>query len=256
MKNNRKKDIRLGVNIDHVATLRNARKENFPSPVKAAELALQSGADSITAHLREDRRHINDNDIEEISLNFPGKLNLEMAATEEMLAIAEKIKPFSCCIVPEKREEVTTEGGLDVINNYNKLKPMITRLRDIGIRTTLFIDPDDSQLESCYDIQIDCAEIHCGTLCKLHEENDNKFDFEFNKIKNFSEKLFSNGIEAHAGHGLNYETTKIVSTVNEIKELNIGFFIIAESIFHGLEKSIFKIKESMIEGRSLRDKWW
>ena len=254
MKNNIKKDIRLGVNIDHVATLRNARKENFPSPVKAAELALQSGADSITAHLREDRRHINDNDIKEIAFNFPGKLNLEMAATQEMLAIAEKIKPFSCCIVPEKREEVTTEGGLDVINNYNKLKPMITRLRDIGIRTTLFIDPDDSQLESCYDLQIDCAEIHCGRLCNLYEKNDNKFDFEFNKIKSFSEKLFSNGIEAHAGHGLNYETTKIISTINEIEELNIGFFIIAESIFHGLEKTIINIKESMIAGRLLKDK--
>lgn len=256
MKNNIKKDIRLGVNIDHVATLRNARKENFPSPVKAAELALKSGADSITAHLREDRRHINDNDIKEISFNFPGKLNLEMAATQEMLAIAEKVKPFSCCIVPEKREEVTTEGGLDVINNYNKLKPMITRLRDIGIRTTLFIDPDVSQLESCYDLQIDCAEIHCGRLCNLYEKNDNKFDFEFNKIKSFSEKLFSNGIEAHAGHGLNYETTKIISTINEIEELNIGFFIIAESIFHGLEKTIINIKESMIAGRLLKDKWW
>ena len=248
MKNNIKKDIRLGVNIDHVATLRNARKENFPSPVKAAELALKSGADSITAHLREDRRHINDNDIKEISINFPGKLNLEMAA------IAEKIKPFSCCIVPEKREEVTTEGGLNVVNNHNKLKPMITRLRDIGIRTTLFIDPEDSQLEACYDLQIDCAEIHCGRLCNLYEKNDNKFDFEFNKIKSFSEKLFSNGIEAHAGHGLNYETTKIISTVNEIEELNIGFFIIAESIFHGLEKTIINIKESMIAGRLLKDK--
>ena len=256
MKNNIKKDIRLGVNIDHVATLRNARKENFPSPVKAAELALKSGADSITAHLREDRRHINDNDIKEISFNFPGKLNLEMAATEEMLAIAEKIKPFSCCIVPEKREEVTTEGGLNVINNHNKLKPMIARLRDIGIRTTLFIDPEDSQLEACYDLQIDCAEIHCGRLCNLYEKNDNKFDFEFNKIKSFSEKLFSNGIEAHAGHGLNYETTKIISTVDEIEELNIGFFIIAESIFHGLEKTIINIKESMIAGRLLKDKWW
>ena len=254
MKNNIKKDIRLGVNIDHVATLRNARKENFPSPVKAAELALKSGADSITAHLREDRRHIKDNDIEEISFNFPGKLNLEMAATEEMLAIAEKIKPFSCCIVPEKREEVTTEGGLNVINNHNKLKPMIARLRDVGIRTTLFIDPDDSQLNSCYDLQIDCAEIHCGTLCRLHEKNDNNFDFEFNKIKSFSEKLFINGIEAHAGHGLNYETTKIISKINEIEELNIGFFIIAESIFHGLEKTIIKIKESMIAGRLPKDK--
>ncbi len=154
----------------------------------------------------------------------------------------------------EKREEVTTEGGLDVINNYNKLKPMITRLRDIGIRATLFIDPDDSQLESCYDLQIDCAEIHCGRLCNLYEKNDKKFDFEFNKIKSFSEKLFSNGIEAHAGHGLNYETTKIISTINEIEELNIGFFIIAESIFHGLEKTIINIKESMIAGRLLKDK--
>ena len=253
MKNNINKYIRLGVNIDHVATLRNARKENFPSPIKAAELALKSGADSITAHLREDRRHINDNDIDEISLNFPGKLNLEMAATDEMLAIAEKIKPFSCCIVPEKREEVTTEGGLDVLNNYKKLKPMIEKLRDSGVRTTLFIDPDDSQLEACYDLQIDCAEIHTGTLCRLYEKKDNNFNFEFNKIRSFSEKLFSHGIEAHAGHGLNYETTKIISTINEIKELNIGFFIIAESIFHGLEKSITNIKESMIENRLLKD---
>ena len=253
MKNNINKDIRLGVNIDHVATLRNARKENFPSPIKAAELALKSGADSITAHLREDRRHINDNDIDEISLNFPGKLNLEMAATDEMLAIAEKIKPFSCCIVPEKREEVTTEGGLDVLNNYKKLKPMIEKLRDTGVRTTLFIDPDDSQLEACYDLQIDCAEIHTGTLCRLYEKKDNNFNFEFNKIRSFSEKLLSHGIEAHAGHGLNYETTKIISTINEIKELNIGFFIIAESIFHGLEKSITNIKESMIENRLLKD---
>ena len=245
---------RLGVNIDHVATLRNARGDKHPDPISAALHVVKCGADSVTIHLREDRRHINDNDIKEISFNFPGKLNLEMAATEEMLAIAEKIKPFSCCIVPEKREEVTTEGGLNVINNHNKLKPMITRLRDIGIRTTLFIDPEDSQLESCYDLQIDCAEIHCGRLCNLYEKNDNKFDFEFNKIKSFSEKLFSNGIEAHAGHGLNYETTKIISTVNEIEELNIGFFIIAESIFHGLEKTIINIKESMIAGRLLKDK--
>ena len=246
--------IRLGVNIDHVATLRNARKENFPSPVNAARLALESGADSITAHLREDRRHINDMDIKEIAYNFPGKLNLEMAATDEMIEIAEKIKPFSCCIVPEKREEITTEGGLNLLNNYNKLKPMITKLKDIGVRTTLFIDPDDANLGACYDLKIDCAEIHCGTLCKLYEENDEKeFDNEFNKIKNFSKKLFSNGIQAHAGHGLNYETTKIISSINEIEELNIGFFIIAESIFNGLEKTILTIKESMTIGRSLKE---
>ena len=130
---------------------------------------------------------------------------------------------------------------------------MIEKLRDSGVRTTLFIDPDDSQLEACYDLQIDCAEIHTGTLCRLYEKKDNNFNFEFNKIRSFSEKLFSHGIEAHAGHGLNYETTKIISTINEIKELNIGFFIIAESIFHGLEKSITNIKESMIENRLLKD---
>ena len=246
--------MRLGINIDHVATIRNARGSVHPDPLKAAKIAEKSGADGITAHLREDRRHISDQDIKALKENISIPLNLEMAATEEMLAIAEKIKPFSCCIVPEKREEVTTEGGLNVVNNHNKLKPMIKRLRDIGIRTTLFIDPEDSQLEACYDLQIDCAEIHCGRLCNLYEKNDNKFDFEFNKIKSFSEKLFSNGIEAHAGHGLNYETTKIISTVNEIEELNIGFFIIAESIFHGLEKTIINIKESMIAGRLLKDK--
>ena len=229
---------RLGVNIDHVATLRNARGEDYPSPVRAAILCQESGADGITAHLREDRRHIRDSDIQEIKEQISIPLNFEMAPTNEMLDIAVRTLPNACCIVPEKREEVTTEGGLNVINNHNKLKPMITRLRDIGIRTTLFIDPEDSQLESCYDLQIDCAEIHCGRLCNLYEKNDNKFDFEFNKIKSFSEKLFSNGIEAHAGHGLNYETTKIISTINEIEELNIGFFIIAESIFHGLEKTI------------------
>jgi len=245
---------RLGVNIDHVATLRNARGENYPSPLRAAKDCEKFGADGITAHLREDRRHIIDQDIFDLksALNVP--LNFEMAATDEMVEIACGVMPNACCIVPEKREEVTTEGGLNVINNHNKLKPMIARLRDVGIRTTLFIDPDDSQLNSCYDLQIDCAEIHCGTLCRLHERNDNKFDFEFNKIKSFSEKLFSNGIEAHAGHGLNYETTKIISTINEIEELNIGFFIIAESIFHGLEKTIINIKESMIAGRLLKDK--
>ena len=254
MKNKLKNNLRLGVNIDHVATLRNARKENFPSPLNAARLALDSGADSITAHLREDRRHINDTDIKEIAYNFPGKLNLEMAATNEMLEIAEKIKPFSCCIVPEKREEITTEGGLDVINNHNKLKPIIDRLREIGVRTTLFVDPEDINLDVCYDLKIDCAEIHCGTLCRLYEEKDKKdFDIEFNKIKNFSKKLFSNGIEAHAGHGLNYETTKLVSSINEIEELNIGFFIIAESIFNGLDKTILTIKESMTIGRSLEE---
>ena len=248
------KNLRLGVNIDHVATVRNARGSSYPNPVRAALISQEAGADGITAHLREDRRHIVDQDIASIieAINIP--LNFEMAATDEMQKLALDHTPHAVCIVPEKREERTTEGGLDVISNHNKLKPIIDRLREIGVRTTLFIDPEDINLDACYDLKIDCAEIHCGTLCRLYEEKDKKdFDIEFNKIKNFSKKLFSNGIEAHAGHGLNYETTKLISSINEIEELNIGFFIIAESIFNGLDKTILTIKESMTIGRSLEE---
>ena len=167
------KKINLGVNIDHVATLRNARGELFPSIIDAADIALKSGADSITAHLREDRRHINDSDIKDIVTNFPGKLNLEMAATEEMLNIALKINPFSCCIVPEKREELTTEGGLDVLSKHNQLKKFIDPLKDAGIRTSFFVDADEAQLEKSAGLNVDCLEIHAGSYCKAFDNSLN-----------------------------------------------------------------------------------
>ena len=245
------KKINLGVNIDHVATLRNARGELFPSIIDAADIALKSGADSITAHLREDRRHINDSDIKDIVTNFPGKLNLEMAATEEMLNIALKINPFSCCIVPEKREELTTEGGLDVLSKHNQLKKFIDPLKDAGIRTSFFVDADEAQLEKSAGLNVDCLEIHAGSYCKAFDNSLNTCDDEFNKISNIAKLASQQGIEVHAGHGLNYETTKMLSSINEIEELNIGFFIISESLFKGLDIVIRDIRSCMREGRSL-----
>ena len=252
--NNLDKKIKLGVNIDHIATLRNARGEDFPDIINAAKVALSSGADSITAHLREDRRHIKDPDIEKIAGNFPGKLNLEMAATKEMLDIALKVKPFSCCIVPEKREELTTEGGLDVISKHNQLKDFIDPLKDLGIRTSFFVDADKRQLSHCVDLNVDCIEIHCGSYCRSFDSKMPSADDEFLKIKNISELAYKEGIEVHAGHGLNYNTTKYLSSIKEIEELNIGFFIISEAIFKGLDKAIIDIRECMNEGRALGEK--
>lgn len=241
MKNNIKKDIRLGVNIDHVATLRNARKENFPSPVKAAELALQSGADSITAHLREDRRHINDNDIKEISFNFPGKLNLEMAATEEMLEIALDSKPERVCIVPEKRLEVTTEGGLDLLNMTNKKESfifdIIKQCKNTSIDVSLFIDPEIKQIEIAKSLGVNIIELHTGEYCN----SQNKFK-ELKRIKDAVKFAVKKNIEVHAGHGLNFENVKEIAKIKYIKELNIGHFLIGESIFMGLESVIRKMR--------------
>jgi len=251
---NRDNIIRLGVNIDHVATLRNARAESFPDIVKAAEVALDSGADSITAHLREDRRHIRDQDINKIVVNFPGKLNLEMAATDEMLEIALTVKPFSCCIVPEKREELTTEGGLDVLGKYNQLKKIIDPLKDSGIRTSFFIDPDEQQLESCINLGVDCIEIHCGSYCRAFERNEESCENQFLKIKDISRIANQSGLEVHAGHGLNYDTSKTLSSINDIEELNVGFFIISEALFKGLGSAIFDLKKSMYQGRYPGDK--
>lgn len=204
--------------------------------------------------MREDRRHIKDLDIEKIAGNFPGKLNLEMAATKEMLDIALKIKPFSCCIVPEKREELTTEGGLDVVSKHNQLKDFIDPLKDLGIRTSLFIDADESQLRHCVDLNPDCIEIHCGSYCRSFDSNLPSADDEFLKIKNISELAYKEGIEVHAGHGLNYNTTRSLSSIKEIEELNIGFFIISEAIFKGLGNAIIDIRECMDEGRDLGEK--
>ena len=243
------KIIKLGVNIDHVATLRNARGEFFPDIIQASKIALNSGADSITAHLREDRRHIKDSDIHDIVKNFPGKLNLEIAPTNEMLNIALDVNPFSCCFVPEKREELTSEGGLDVKAKHNQLKNFIDPLKDRGIRTSFFIDADEIQLEKCIDLNVDCIEIHCGTYCRTFDEGHISSNDEFLKIKNIAKLANQAGIEVHAGHGLNYKTTKTLSSIYEIEELNIGFFIISEALFKGLDIVVNDIKTFMNEGR-------
>ena len=236
------KKIRLGVNIDHVATVRNARGENYPSPLRAAILAEKYGADSVTIHLREDRRHINELDLKLIKskLNIP--LNLEIAATAEMLKIALNRKPPFICIVPEKRKEITTEGGLNL--NYKKsyIKKIIDKLKKNKSRVSLFIEPKILDIKKAKLLNADCIEIHTGKICNLINKNKN-YKVELNKIKkavNYSNKL---GLEVHAGHGLTYKSAKILSKVKGIKEFNIGHFLIGESVFVGLAKSIKKFKK-------------
>ena len=236
-------DVRLGVNIDHIATLRNARGEHFPNPIKAAEISLNSGADLITAHLREDRRHMKDDDIHNIIREFPGKLNLEIAATEEMINFVKKNNPFSCCIVPERREEVTTEGGLDVISNSKYYTNLVGILKEYGIRSSFFIDPNINQLEASIKCGVECVEFHMGHFCKLFYANKLKAEEELKQIHKLSNSAFESGLEVHFGHGLDFETTKKLIQVKYLQEVNIGFFLIAESIFSGLEVSIKKMKD-------------
>ena len=234
--------IRLGVNIDHVATVRNARGEQYPSPLRAAIEAQKSGADSVTIHLREDRRHINDNDLRLIKSRLKIPLNLEIAATKEMLKIAIKQKPPFVCIVPEKRKEITTEGGLNL--NYNKifLKKIIKKLKINKSRISLFIEPDVSDIKKAKSYDADCVEIHTGRFCNL-VNNEKNYKNEMNKIKkavNFGNRI---GLEVHAGHGLTYKSAKILSKVKGIKEFNIGHFLIGESIFVSISKCIKKFKK-------------
>lgn len=236
-------EIKLGVNIDHIATLRNARGEEYPDPIKACEIVLNAGADSITAHLREDRRHIKDQDIKDITVNYPGKLNLEMAANQEMLNIAINSNPFSCCIVPERREELTTEGGLDVIKNSNYLKEINYSLQKKGIRTSFFINPDKGQIESAIACGVDCIELHVGNFCKLFYGDKDKSDLEFKRLEELCNYAHNSGIEVHLGHGLDYETTKKITEIKCIQEVNIGFFLVAQSIFDGLENTVKKMKQ-------------
>ncbi|NBV06588.1 MAG: pyridoxine 5'-phosphate synthase [Proteobacteria bacterium] len=237
---NKKSAIRLGVNIDHVATIRNARGGIHPDPVTAAILAQKSRADGITIHLREDRRHIRDEDLLRLKKEIKLPINLEMAATEEMLKIALKTKPNAVCIVPEKRQEVTTEGGLDVIKNEKVLREMIKKIRAKKIRISLFIDADEKQIHSAKKIGADIVELHTGKFCHLAGK---KREAEFLKIKNCAKLCEELNLECHAGHGLNYETAKIISTIPQIAELNIGHFIIGEAIFDGLEKVIKKMRK-------------
>ncbi len=234
--------IRLGVNIDHVATIRNARGENYPDPNKAALMAKKSGASSITIHLREDRRHITDKDLFNIVKLKNIRVNLEMAPTFKMLKIALKSKPSFVCIVPEKREELTTEGGLNFGKNNSRIKKIIYYLKKKGIRISLFVDPKIQDIKTAKKLGADCVELHTGKFCNLYNLN-RKFSNEFTKIKKVSQYANKIGLEVHAGHGLTYQTAKMIKKIRSIKELNIGHFIISEAIFVGLKKSISNFKK-------------
>lgn len=239
----KKNKIRLGVNIDHVATIRNARGCVHPNPVAAAILAEKSGANGITIHLREDRRHIRDEDLKRLKKEINLPINLEMAATEEMLAIALKTKPNAVCIVPEKRQEVTTEGGLDVIKNEKVLAAMIKKIRAKKIKVSLFVDANERQIRTAKKIGADIVELHTGEFCHAFEKSSSlKVEAEFLKIVNGAKLACELGLECHAGHGLNYETAKIIAKIPQIVELNIGHFLIGEAVFEGLAKVIKKMQ--------------
>ena len=236
------KKIRLGVNIDHVATVRNARGEIYPSPLRAALLAEKNGADSITIHLREDRRHINENDLKKIIKKLRIPLNLEIAATQEMLKIASRSKPPFICIVPEKRKEITTEGGLNLNHNKKFLQSLIKKLKKNKSRVSLFIEPSLKDLNKAKKLKADCVEIHTGKLCNLINKKKN-YVKELRKIKNVVNKGRELGLEVHAGHGLTFTSAKILTRVKGIHEYNIGHFLIGESIFIGLSSTIKRFKK-------------
>lgn len=246
IKNFTMQHLRLGINIDHIATLRNARGGLHPDPIRALEIAKQAGADGITAHLREDRRHIRDEDLQRIISETDLPLNMEMAATEEMLQIALKINPHACCIVPEKREEVTTEGGLDVARGTSSLQLFINKIKDAGIKVSLFIDPEAKQIEAASRIGADIVELHTGQYCHATE---GLRDRELQKIIKGAQLASSLGLECHAGHGLCYNTTPAIAKIAEIVELNIGHFLVGEAIFTGLNTSISKMRKIMDEAR-------
>jgi pyridoxine 5-phosphate synthase len=239
----KKRTIRLGVNIDHVATIRNARGGIHPDPVKAAILAQKSGANGITIHLREDRRHIRDEDLVQLKKSIKLPINLEMAATKEMLEIALKTKPNAVCIVPEKRQEVTTEGGLDVLKNQKSLSEIIKKIRAKKIKVSLFVDANEEQIRAAKRIGADIVELHTGEFCHTLGK---KRQAELLKIKNCALLCEELNLECHAGHGLNYETAKIIAKIPQIVELNIGHFLIGEAVFEGLAASIKKMKKAIL----------
>ena len=235
------KRIRLGVNIDHVATVRNARGEIYPSPLRAALLAEKNGADSVTIHLREDRRHINEFDLKKIKNKLKIPLNLEIASTKEMLKIAYKSNPSFICIVPEKRKEITTEGGLNLNHNKNFLSFLIKKLKKKS-RISLFIEPNLKDLEKAKKLNVDCVEIHTGKLCNLINKKKN-YKIELKRIQKAVRKGNQLGLEVHAGHGLTYTSAKILSKLKGIQEFNIGHFLIGEAIFEGMPSTIKKFKK-------------
>lgn len=242
--------LRLGVNIDHVATVRNARGGAYPDPTRAALLAEAAGADGITAHLREDRRHIIDSDIENLMESLTVPLNFEMAATEEMQAIALRHKPHAVCIVPEKREEKTTEGGLEVAADDNRLADFVAPLRDAGCRVSMFIAADKAQIEASHRIGAPVIELHTGAYCDFHAEGRfEERDAELARLTEMAAYAHSLGLEVHAGHGLTYDTVQPIAALPSIMELNIGHFLMGESMFVGLEASIKEMRRVMDEAR-------
>ena len=238
--------LRLGVNIDHVATIRNARGGDHPDPVRAAQIAATAGADGITAHLREDRRHITDRDIDRLMAEIDLPLNLEMAATEEMLAIALAHRPHAACIVPEKREERTTEGGLDAAGQHDQLAPYVDRLRSAGIRVSLFIEPSEQQVEAALRLGAPVVEFHTGRFAHVAGEERAS---ELKRIADCAALAVKNGIEPHAGHGLAFANVQPVAAIPQLAELNIGHFLVGEAIFTGLEASVRRMRELMREAR-------
>jgi len=245
--------LRLGVNIDHVATVRNARGGAYPDPVRAAKLAEQAGADGITAHLREDRRHITDADIDGLMDALSVPLNFEMAATPEMQAIALRHKPHAVCIVPEKREERTTEGGLEVAQDENRLAHFIAPLRDAGCRVSIFIAADTRQIEAAHRIGAQVIELHTGGYCDAHAEaRFDARDAELERLREMSSYAHALGLEVHAGHGLTYDTVAPIAAFPEVMELNIGHFIIGEAIFRGLPEAIGEMRRAMEVARAKR----
>lgn len=242
--------LRLGVNIDHVATIRNARGGELPDPVRAALLAVEAGADGITAHLREDRRHIRDNDIVRLMQALSKPLNFEMAATDEMLAIAIKTKPHAACLVPEKRTERTTEGGLDVVANKSLIRDTTAQLKAIGVRVSLFIAADPAQIAAAAEVGAPVIEIHTGAWCEaLVQGHRAEAETEWRRIVDGVERAQALGLEIHAGHGLDYATAEQIATLAPIVELNIGHFLIGEAVFVGLAETIAKMRAAMERGR-------
>jgi pyridoxine 5-phosphate synthase len=243
--------LRLGVNVDHVATIRNARGGTHPDPVRAAQIAIAAGADGITAHLREDRRHIRDEDIARLKAEIAKPLNFEMAATDEMVAIALKTKPHAACLVPERREERTTEGGLDVAGQHNALAPAVARLREAGVRVSLFIAAEPRQIQAAVSIGAPVIEIHTGAWCDaLADKRMSAAEAEWQRIRHGAQLARRLGLEVHAGHGLDFATAQAIAALPEIAELNIGHFLIGEAVFSGLADAVRTMRAAMDRGRA------
>jgi len=242
-----KSEILLGINIDHVATLRQARGTRYPDPVQAAMLVEQAGADGLTLHLREDRRHIQDRDVKLLKhlLNIP--MNLEMALTPEMLGIARQLKPENCCLVPERREELTTEGGLDVSGYYEQLRDGCRQLADAGVRVSLFIDPDKHQIEAAAQLDVPVVEIHTGAYADAVTEEERVREYQ--RVARAVEIASELGLQVNAGHGLNYQNVKAIAALPEVQELNIGHAVVARAVFTGMEEAVREMKRLMIEAR-------